>query len=537
MRKRTLVALAICVGGLAIAAPIGLAMHLAEAQGRDAAFNYLDELATDVLRRSSSTRLQIHDAIDALINHPSEAPCSPEQLARMRTMTVTSSYLAGMGRVENNVLVCSTLSQGNAVFRLGPDDGTNRFDAKSWSDIELPGLPGEEFNLIVRDGYAALIYPDLAVDVLNNQSPVSLATLRTEPPSLLRSRGYVNPAWIERYNGQQVSFVDERYYVLIHPSDSGRTAALAAMPTTLVQAQVKQFAYILAPIGLLLGLLLAALVWHLARRRLSMTGELEVALDKKEFFLEYQPIIDLRTDECVGAEALIRWRNHEGKMISPDVFIPLAEAHGKIQRITALVIEIVLRDAAALLKANVGTHIAINLSTEDVQSSGMAGRLQEMTTAAGIAPASIMIEITERGLMSPEKSQSMLLAVRASGFRVAIDDFGTGHSSLSYLATYELDFLKIDKMFVDTLGTDAPTSLVTDHIIGLARSLGLQMIAEGVETPEQWQILRERGVQYAQGWFFGKPMSIAKLGEFIRARKKPSDPQRRAHSQVVEPAL
>lgn len=528
MRKRTLVALAVCVGGLAIAAPIGLAMYLAENQGREAAFSYLDEMATDVLRRSTSTRLQINDAILALINHPSEAPCSPEQLARMRTMTVASSYMAGMGRVENNVLVCSTLSQSDITFRLGPDDGINRFDAQSWSGIELPNLPGEAFNVVARDGYAALIYADLAVDVLNNQSPVSLATLRADPPSLLRARGDVDPTWIERYSGQLTAFVDDGYFVVIHPSASGRTAALAAMPTTLANARVKQFAYILAPIGLMLGLLLAALVWHLARRRLSMTGELEAALDKKEFYLEYQPIIDLRTDECVGAEALIRWRNHEGKKICPSVFIPLAEAHGIIRRITTLVIEMALRDAAALLKACAGTHIAINLSTEDVQSTDMATRLLELTTAAGLAPSSIIVEITESGLMSPEKCRGMLLAVRANGFRVAIDDFGTGHSSLSYLATYELDFLKIDKMFVDTLGTDAPTSLVTDHIIELARSLGLQMIAEGVETPEQWTNLRERGVQFAQGWLFGKPMSIDKLREFIRARKSAADALRKA---------
>jgi sensor c-di-GMP phosphodiesterase-like protein len=197
------------------------------------------------------------------------------------------------------------------------------------------------------------------------------------------------------------------------------------------------------------------------------------------------------------------------------VFIPLAEANGMIQRITTRVMEIVVRDAAELLRADPQLHIAINLSPDDLHSEGMDTRMKELAASAGMGPASLMFEITERGLMSPDKARGVLLAVRAGGFRVAIDDFGTGHSSLSYLATYELDFLKIDKMFVDTLGTDAPTSLVTFHIIELARSLGLQMIAEGVETEAQRDILRERGVQYAQGWLFGRPMSIQKLGTFI----------------------
>jgi sensor c-di-GMP phosphodiesterase-like protein len=515
MNKTGMVLLASTVGVLALIVPFSLSLYLAQTQGRDDALTALHDLAEDVLHRADNARLQISDAIDALNNNPAEPPCSPEQLTRMGMLSAAFSHVAGMARLEQDALVCTTLGGQGVPLNLGAPHGNRQYGLRFWSAIELPNLPGQTFSVLGRDGYAALVYPDLAIDLLNRESPVSLAFFSTGQRLILGRRGTIQDEWIDRYQGQPIQFEDAGYFVVIQPSDTGDSAALAAMPSALVQAQVQRFAYILGPVGLILGILLTAVVVFVARRRLSLSGELEAAIDRDEFFVEYQPIIDLQDGRCVGAEALARWRNEDGALVSPNVFIPLAEANGMIQRITTRVMEIVVRDAAELLRADPQLHIAINLSPDDLHSEGMDTRMKELAASAGMGPASLMFEITERGLMSPDKARGVLLAVRAGGFRVAIDDFGTGHSSLSYLATYELDFLKIDKMFVDTLGTDAPTSLVTFHIIELARSLGLQMIAEGVETEAQRDILRERGVQYAQGWLFGRPMSIQKLGTFI----------------------
>lgn len=515
MNKSGMVLLASAVGVLALVIPFSVSLYLAQAQGRDDALSSLRDLADDVLHRAENARLQISDAIDALNSNAAEPPCSPEQLTRMGMLAAAFSHVAGMARLENDALVCTTLGPQNIPINLGQPNGRRQYGLRFWSAIELPNLPGQVFSVLARDGYAALVYPDLAIDLLNRESPVSLAFFSTSERLILGRRGTVRDEWIARYQGRPIQFEDAGYFVVIQPSEAGDSAALAAMPSSLVQAQVQRFAFILGPVGLILGVLLTGLVIYIAQRRMSMEGELQAAFDRDEFFVEYQPVIDLRTGRCVGAEALARWRNEEGKLISPNVFIPLAEANGMIQRITTRVMELVVRDAAELLRADPKLHIAINLSSEDLHTHGVEDRMKELMAGAGMGPGSLMFEITERGLMSPDKARGVLLAVRAGGFRVAIDDFGTGHSSLSYLATYELDFLKIDKMFVDTLGTDAPTSLVTFHIIELARSLGLQMIAEGVETEAQRDILRERGVQYAQGWLFGRPMSIHKLGEFI----------------------
>jgi sensor c-di-GMP phosphodiesterase-like protein len=296
--------------------------------------------------------------------------------------------------------------------------------------------------------------------------------------------------------------------------------AFAAIPANAVDAGLARTAQVLVPVGLLAGVLLALVVFYLARQQMSLRTALRVALKRKEFFLVYQPIVELRGGRCVGAEALIRWRRSNGDMVRPDVFIPVAEETGLIHEITKRVMDIATRDAAAVIAAHPDLHIAINLSSKDLQSQDTPHLVRDMVRAMGVKPHNILVEATERGFMQADVVRKIMDDIHALNVKIAIDDFGTGYSSLSYLEKFKLDYLKIDKSFVDTMGGEAATGQVALHIIEMAKSLKLEMIAEGVETEAQAAFLQARGVQFAQGYFFAKPLPLNEFVAFVQKSER-----------------
>ena len=269
--------------------------------------------------------------------------------------------------------------------------------------------------------------------------------------------------------------------------------------------------------GLLLAALLGWLVALLLRRDQSLARALEQALRRDEFELDYQPLVDLASGRCVGAEALLRWRRADGQRVRPDLFIPQAEDSGQITAITRWVIRQVLQEQGELLRQHPQLYISVNLAAADLVEARFPAEAQAALQAAGVPPAQLVYEVTERGLVDPQRAVAVLEPLRQAGHRIAIDDFGTGYSSLSYLQQLPVDVLKIDKSFVDALGTEAASSPVAPHIIAMARALGLKVIAEGVEQAEQARLLAELGAQIGQGWLFAKPLSGQAFRDFVAA--------------------
>lgn len=257
-----------------------------------------------------------------------------------------------------------------------------------------------------------------------------------------------------------------------------------------------------------------------ALKELKQEQELRLGLEREEFIPVLQPIMKLPERQVAGFEALIRWYHPEKGLIFPDTFIPVAERTGVIK----LLDKMMLRRACHLIPAFLENSknlpddffISVNLSGVNFETLDVIQDVREALVDSGVDPRHLKLEITESALIiDPEKAEQVLHGLRALGVTIALDDFGTGYSSLGYLHKFPIDSLKIDRSFVSQIH-DTPKSLdIVRAIVGLARNFKLGVIAEGIETERDAEIINMLGCEMAQGYLFGKPMSSDDAQEFI----------------------
>jgi diguanylate cyclase (GGDEF)-like protein/PAS domain S-box-containing protein len=255
-----------------------------------------------------------------------------------------------------------------------------------------------------------------------------------------------------------------------------------------------------------------------AVERQSVEESLRRALKRQEFKLRYQPKIDLRTGAITGAEALVRWIHPTRGMVSPGKFIPVAEECGLILPIGAWVLREACTQARIWLDQGLKlTSMAVNVSAMEFRNDNFLRGLFEILHETGLEPEYLELELTESVLMRrAESTASILQVLRDRGVRVAIDDFGTGYSSLSYLRKFPVDILKIDQSFVRQISTAGDDTTIVTAVIGMARSLKLRVVAEGVETLEELEFLRACQCDEAQGFYFSRPVPPARFAELLR---------------------
>ena len=244
-----------------------------------------------------------------------------------------------------------------------------------------------------------------------------------------------------------------------------------------------------------------------AEHRRHLENDLRVAIRDNHFILYFQPIVDIQRNRLTGAEALIRWRHPSRGLIAPDNFIPIAEETGLINEIGLWVLENACRQLLEWQRAGHDYSLSINVSGRQIPDGMPPAAIAEALQRYGIAPEKLALEITEGILLTNiDQALSWLEAVHRMGLRVYLDDFGTGYSSLSYLKRFPLETLKVDKSFVQDMQYDGNERSLVQAIIAMARSLGLNVVAEGVETEGHLQILREMGCHYAQGYYLSRPL-------------------------------
>ncbi|TDP73942.1 PAS domain S-box-containing protein/diguanylate cyclase (GGDEF)-like protein [Bradymonas sediminis] len=263
---------------------------------------------------------------------------------------------------------------------------------------------------------------------------------------------------------------------------------------------------------------------ELARRQqhlLSLNTQLHHALERDEFLVYYQPIIDLNTGAMVGVEALLRWKSPEDGMISPGVFIPIAEENGLIVPIGDWVLDEVCRQLAQWQKQGLKLYAAINLSTRQLWRDRMVDKISDAISRHNISPKDIELEITESATMKgPNSIESIMAQMHERGLNISIDDFGTGYSSLERLKHMPVRTLKIDRSFVDGVpGSPRDANIVTT-VVQLARNFQMNSLAEGIETPAQWRFLLDLGCLFGQGFYFSRPVPPEQIEAMCREDKR-----------------
>ncbi len=454
----------------------------------------------------------------ARFNRLEATPCSRPHLQAMQDAAMARPYIRAIGYWQETERLCSVgFHQG-----LKPPRADRIYDngVIAWWPSQHTQVGGVQLFLMRYGEHDVAIDPRLLLDLGPN--PRRQASLWVEGLRMVSV-----PAGAQLPPPQDVRVgvsVDRSAGVVL--SRSSRNALMpievvAREPINSFWGRHSQSLALGAALGLLLVLAWMVMILRFSRYQLSLSTELRQALAGGRIAVEYQPVVELGSGRCVGAEALARWQRENGESVSPDVFIPLAEEVGLVQEVTRAVLQTVVADIKPMLAEFPGLTINVNLAPDDLKNPAFGEELAGILAQARLAAGAIKLEITERALVNNDTSRALIRHFRQLGHQVAVDDFGTGYSSLSYLQSFELDVLKIDKVFVEAIGTEAATSQVIVHVIEMAKSLGLETVAEGVETPAQKDWLIEHGVAYGQGYLFSVALPVGGFLDYVRANRKP----------------
>jgi sensor c-di-GMP phosphodiesterase-like protein len=310
-----------------------------------------------------------------------------------------------------------------------------------------------------------------------------------------------------------------RRLLVTQRSERYALSATVSLPRASVldgQGELRAFGTIAS--GLLAMLILVIALMLPKPPRENPIAELESALEAGEFVPYYQPVVDIRSGRLRGAEVLIRWRKPDATIVLPAAFIPLAESSGLIIELTRVLMRRVCQEMGPTLRVRPHLKVGFNLTARHFADEEIVRDVRQIFTKPSLPPNQVVLEVTERQpLENLTETRRVIAALQGIGVRIAIDDVGTGHSGLSYMLKLGVDIIKIDKMFIDSIGTDRNSNTIIETLIDLARNMRMDIVAEGVETFEQVVHLRELGIRAAQGYAFAPPLPGSAFLQLIEA--------------------
>ncbi|HEY2453059.1 MAG TPA: EAL domain-containing protein [Scandinavium sp.] len=486
--------------------PVMLALWFSQLRAASETHSQLRTFAHIALNKTEQVIRQADLARDAAEQYHG-AICSPEHQQQMLNIVRGRLYVEDLIYAQNNQFVCSTSVHPAIAWRMSEPNYRRNPNIAIYYYRNTPFYPGYKMTYMKRGNYVVVINPLSYGEIVTDDNSLTFGAYDTKTNAFFSvsenaSLAALNPL----IRDSDFAFQHDGRFYTIALSERRPIAIIVSSSDSRYYQNLRHQATLTLPLGLICSILIL-LVWGRSRQQFNSPKRLlQRALNKQQLRLHYQPIIDIKNNQCVGAEALLRWPGFDGPVMSPAEFIPLAEKEGLIEQVTDYVVESVFADLGDFLKNNSQLYVSINLSASDFHSSRLIAMISDKAQQYQVRAQQIKIEVTERGFIDVPKTTPVIQAFRQAGYEVAIDDFGTGYSNLHNLYSLNVDILKIDKSFVDTLTTNSTSHLIAEHIIEMAQSLRLKTIAEGVETAEQVSWLLKRGVQFCQGWHFAKAM-------------------------------
>lgn len=453
--------------------------------------------------------------------NPSPYPfCSPQEITLMQTMTFRSLQLKDIGRTHDGKLYCSAfLGVVKPPTDVPPVTTILPSGLKIYTNAPLLLSPETRGIILEQSDVDAVISPNAFAHW--EQQHMRYSVLVVNPVTHLRVQLDGSPlnlplSWLTTPTLHETA--TDLFAV--------RRAGLG--PVVIVTTESKQdifagnhhlpLGYI--ALGGLAGFCLGLAIGQFYMQQKGLVQQFRRALRKGALELVYQPILELPSRACAGAEALARWTDEDGRPIAPDLFVRFAEERGILGELTSFVIRRSIEEVGEVLRQHPELTLSINIAASDLESEAFFELLEEQVRQKGIKPRQLALELTERSTTHIARLQQAILRLHMEGYQVHIDDFGTGFSSLAYLHELAVDAVKIDRTFTRTIGTDAVTVSILPQILALAESLHLEVIVEGVETEEQAAYLVATGkTMQAQGWCFGRPVRAVDLPKYREQRE------------------
>ncbi|MFF6008965.1 EAL domain-containing protein [Rahnella sp. R3(2024)] len=470
----------------------------------------LASYARHIMARGLEVADESHNIVSN-VNSLRLEPCSDRFLDEIRYLSFTSVFISDIGYTQDHQLKCTAMrGRLPEPVTMSVPDAVTLYGQRIWTSFS--GIVDPRITADMMESRNVLLFPtpaafrDIYVPykgfgaVLTNHQHNHVFRLFGETAGLVE--GATKPgrmAWSHRAFFTECS---KKYDICVLARNT--QIGIFSLPVTAIVF------IILA--GLVAGgMFTFALVQYVSNNR-SMQNKLKMAISHDDIYINFQPFIEMSTGKVMGYEALARWKDTHGDNIPPDIFIKLAESTHQIKALTRSVVSRALKDIGPHLRHNKALFVSINITTADVTDPDFKVFLEEELDNAGVERQQIVLEITERSTADHRVLKDALVRLREYGYRIALDDFGTGYSNLDYLSKLSFDFIKIDKIFTDAIGTESVSFNMLKMMLEMLTHTGATIIVEGIEEQLQADFLLSHSpTVVGQGWLYGRPVEVEKL--------------------------